>query len=57
MKTVSQIIQLSRLGRKTREEMKYVRRRDARIQEGKERMNESLPKSWSVTMGRQRKDN
>ena len=42
MKTVSPIIQLSRLLRKAREE-KEIRRRNARIQEGKERMNEILP--------------
>jgi hypothetical protein len=40
-KTVSSIIQLSRLPGKTREEMEICRR-NARIQERKERVNESL---------------
>jgi len=55
MKNVSPIIQLSRLLGKTGEEMEICRR-NARIQEGKERVNESLPevveRNKGKTMGR-----
>lgn len=55
MKTVLLIIPLSRLLRKTCEEMEICGR-NARIQEGKERMNERLPevveRNKEKTMGR-----
>jgi len=50
-KTVLLIIQLSRLLSKTCEEME-VCRRNARIQEGKQRMNESLPEVVERSKGK-----
>jgi len=55
-KTVSPIIELSRLLCETREETEICRR-NTRIQEGKERVNESLPevveRNKGKTTGRQ----